>query len=118
MDRFQPLDPSSSAQIKSEPYKPVRKYGHRINDERPGFKVLNINLEPSDARSTVCTPHPNRYPLGLIVTAHLRLKGQKAIFFPKYPATTAPSPSAGEATGAAQNRTPSCPKLDPITTKP
>jgi hypothetical protein len=52
-----------------------------INGERPRFKVLNINLEPSDARSTVCTPHPNRYPLGLIVTAHLRLKGQKAISF-------------------------------------
>jgi hypothetical protein len=54
--------------------------GRRINGERPRFKVLNINPEPSDARSTVRIPHPNRYPLGLIVTTHLRLKGQKAIF--------------------------------------
>jgi hypothetical protein len=55
--------------------------GRRINGERPRFKVLNINPEPSDARSTVRIPHPNRYPLGLIVIAHLRLKGQKAIFY-------------------------------------
>jgi hypothetical protein len=102
-----PLDPQPMAQIRSHfkhnPYTPPWpsdqdptariQFGRRgnlestravhqgINGERPRFKVLNINLEPSDARSTVCTPHPNRYPLGLIVTAHLRLKGQKAISF-------------------------------------
>jgi hypothetical protein len=39
MDRFQSLDPSSSAQIKSEPYKPVRKSGHRI-------KILRSKISP------------------------------------------------------------------------
>ena len=52
MDRLRPSDPSSSAQIRSEPCELVRTSGHRIKILRSRFYVCPICPEPSDRRST------------------------------------------------------------------